>query len=327
MSLKSTYLEQDLVNILASMTFDLPGYPRHFFETGYKIEFIEKEFDVTQDGRVRELKFDIVLNNYEKNHSLACECKSGGTEADQLERYSKLSSDELVRVGGVSSADPALHTHDITLVFNYINKDQISEETKGYNFNGLSVLKDSEKPTIIELMMGNFQDDDLAAYFTEPIRYPNFVHEIFKVGGQTPLFKYVKLIAAELVSMSVKGNESFEISDLAPGVTSSVPGLYNPARIGKQMRKDIEKKIERALIEGSNYELNEYFTWDKSLKAGKLLKIKPGCKQINFKRFREQAEQMAERMRKGETPPAILRPKKSAAHPDQTALDLFPKSV
>lgn len=327
MSLKSTYLEQDLVNILASMTFDLPGFPRHFFETGYKIEFIEKEFDVTQDGKERELKFDIVLNNYDKNHSLACECKSGGTEPDQLERYSKLSSDELVKVGGVFSTNPALHTHDITLVFNDVNKGQICEETKSYNFSGLSVLKNSENMTKIELIMGDFQDDDLAAYFTGPIKYPNFVHEIFKVGGQTPLFKYVKLIAAELVSLSLSGKETFEVSDLAPGVTSSVPGLYNPARIGEQMRKDIENKIIKALIEGSSYELNEYFTWDKSMKAGKLLKIKPGCKQINFKLFGERAEQMAERMRKGEDAPAIFWPKKTAAHPDQTALDLFPKSV
>ncbi|MGD6848814.1 hypothetical protein [Rossellomorea aquimaris] len=327
MSLKSTYLEQDLVNIIASMTFNLPGYPRHFYETGYKIEFIEKEFDVTQDGKVRELKFDIVLNNYEKNHSLACECKSGGTESDQLRRYKKLKSEELVRVGGVSSGDPSLHTHDITIVFNDVNKDKISKETKGYNFKGLSVAKDSSNPTLIELKMGSFQDDDLDAYFTEPISYPAFVHEVFKVGGQTPVFKYVKLIAAELVSISVDGKEHFEISDLAPGIASSVPGLYNPARIGKQMRKDIENKIEKALIEGSSYELNEYFTWDKSLRAGKLLKIKPGCKPLHFKQFKEQADNMAERMRKGEASPATFKRNKSEAHPDQTALDLFPKSV
>lgn len=50
-------------------------------------------------------------------------------------------------------------------------------------------------------------------YFTGPIRYPNFVLENFKVGGQTPLFKYVKLIAAELVSLSLIGKETFEVSN------------------------------------------------------------------------------------------------------------------
>lgn len=34
------------------------------------------------------------------------------------------------------------------------------------------------------------------------------------------------------------------------------------------MCKDIENKIVKALIEGSSYELNEYFTLDKSMKAG-----------------------------------------------------------
>ncbi|MFU7590100.1 hypothetical protein ACMX9J_14345 [Priestia sp. RMT2NF4] len=322
MSSKSTYLEQDLVNILASMTLVLPGYPRHFFETGYRIESIERDFDVTQNGTVRELKFDIILNNPDKNHSLTCECKSGGTEPDQLERYSKLKSDELVIVGGVASDNPSSHTHDITLVFNEINREKIEKETEGYNFKHLAI---SKKPTKIELTQGTFEDDDLHEYFSDAIEYPDLVHEVFKVGGQTPLFKYINLVVYELVSLSIGGHEEFKVSDLAPGVTSSVPGLY-PAQIGKQMRKDIENKIEKALIEGSNYELHEYFTWDKSLKTGKLRKVKPGCKAINYKSFKEQAQQMADRMRKKDPPPVIHRNrKKNEVHPDQTALDLFPK--
>lgn len=69
-----------------------------------------------------------------------------------------------------------------------------------------------------------------------------------------------------MVSLSLIGKETYEVSDHAPGVTSSVPGLYYPARIGKQMRKDIENKIVKALIEGSSYELNEYFPLDKSMR-------------------------------------------------------------
>jgi hypothetical protein len=320
MSLKSTYLEQNLVNILASMTFDLPGYPRHFYETGYRIESIERDFDVTQDGVVREIKFDIVLNNPEKNHSLTCECKSGRTEPDQLERYSKLKSDELVRVGAVSSNNPSSHTHDVTLVFNEGNKLIIEEETKEYNFNHLSI---SNNPTKINLTKGNFQDDDLDAYFSECIFYPNLVYEVFKVGGHTPLFKYISLIAYELVSLSISGKDEFSISDIAPGVVSSAPGLY-PLKIGKQLRKDIENKIEKALFEGSNYELHEYFSWDKKLKIGKLKKIKSGCKPVSYKSFKDEAKLMAERMRRKDSPPFIYKKKKFEVHPDQTTLDLFP---
>lgn len=320
MSLKSTYLEQDLVNILASMTFALPGYPRHFYETGYRIESIERDFAVTQDGVIREVKFDIVLNNPDKNHSLTCECKSGRTEPDQLERYSKIKSDELVRIGAVSSNNPSLHTHDITLVFNDENREKIKDETQGYNFNHLSV---SQNPTRIDLVKGNFQDDDLDAYFIDTIEYPDLVNEVFKVGGQTPLFKYINLVVYELVSLSVRGKDEFEISDLAPGIVSSVPNLY-PSKVGTQMRKDVENKIGKALIEGSTYELGDYFSWDKSLKIGKLKKVKPGCKAINYKSFKEQAHKMAERMRlKDPPPPIFMKNKKVDVHPNQTALDLF----
>ena len=71
-----------------------------------------------KDGKVKEVKFGIVLNNLDKNHSISCECKSGRTEPGQLKKYSMLTSEELVRVGGIFSNELTLHTHDISIVFN-----------------------------------------------------------------------------------------------------------------------------------------------------------------------------------------------------------------
>src|SRR5690606_6406297 len=124
MSLRSTFLEQDLVNIIASMTFRIPNYPSVFFEAGYRVEFIEKEFDTNQGGKVKEVKFDIVLNNTDKNHSLSFECKSGSAEPEQLLKYSHLAAEEMVLVGGVASHIPSSHTNDITIVCNEVNLEK-----------------------------------------------------------------------------------------------------------------------------------------------------------------------------------------------------------
>lgn len=47
------FLEIDLVNIIASMALDIPNYPRIFYEAGYRIEYLEKEFYLNNNGKKR----------------------------------------------------------------------------------------------------------------------------------------------------------------------------------------------------------------------------------------------------------------------------------
>lgn len=296
---KLTYLEHDLVNIIASMTFNILNYPKVFFEAGYKVAYIEREFDVSQGGKVKEVKFDIVLNNKYKNHSLACECKSGGTELEQLLKYSKLKSHELVLVGGVSSDDPSLHTHDTVIVYNESNNEKVEKETEEYKFVHLSV---SKAPTIIRRTKNDFLDDDLMKFFSDAIAYPEMVHEVFRVNGQTHESKYVLLVAEGLIALSVDGDHEFDIQKLAPSIVSIIPEFY-PSRIGKQMRKDVERKIESVLIQGSQSELGEFYEWDKKSKTGRLNKLKPNCKATTLLSFKEKVLEMSERIRKGEPVP------------------------
>jgi hypothetical protein len=320
MNSKSTYLEQDLVNIIASMTFRIPNYPSAFFEAGYRVEFMEKEFDSIEIGR--EVKFDIVLNNLSKNHSIGFECKSGSAEPEQLLKYSRLSSEELVLVGGVASNLPSSHTHDIAIVFNECNLIKIQNDTSIYDFTHISI---SNSPTEIRMLDEPFQDDDLVTLFSSAIEYPDFIHEVFRVGGQTPLNKYVKLIANELIALSVNGQETFSLDELACGLCSTIPNLY-PARVGSQLKKEIEKKTANVLIEGCKYELKDYIEWNKKSNQGKLKKLKPGCKTSTYQSFRVQANEMSERLRlSGPIPAKYL--VKSREDPNQLLLDIVVEEI
>jgi len=318
MSSGSTHLEHDLVNILASMTLNIPQYPRHFYEAGYDVEFIEREFNVFQDGRDKEVKFDIVLNNMDKNHSLACECKSGGTELEQLEKYHKLTSVELVNIGGVASSDPTLHTHDIVIVCNDCNKERVKSEVDSFSFPQIAVTKE---PTSVFFYGHKIQDDDLEEFIAEPIPYPDLIYEVFRVNGQTHLFKYISLISVELVSLSRRGIDSFQLSDIVPGVISYFPGLF-PAKIGRQMRIDVEAKVAAALHQGSIAELRDFYRWDKRAKKGELKKLKSGCKPNTYIKFRELASALSERIRKGEPIPQEYLKKSARVDPSQLAIPL-----
>lgn len=319
MNLRSTYLEQDLVNIIASMTLNIPNYPRQLYEAGYKIEYTEKEFDVTQDGHPVEVKFDLVLNNMDKNHSLSIECKSGKTEPKQLKKYSNISSQEMVSVGGVSSNNTSSHTHDIVLVYNDCHKQDILQEASDYNFVHIPI---TNSPTQILKVGKPFEDDDLDVFFQSIIGYPDLIHEVFAVSGQTPDSKYILLIASILVTFSIEGKDSFTIADIAPSVVSHYPGLY-PSRIGLRLRKEIEKKIDRVLDEGSKYELKEYIEWNRTTRQGELRALKNGCKPIKYKMFKELASEMSERFRTGTPIPNKYISMRQQAHRDQLVLEDF----
>lgn len=311
MSLK--FLERDLVNILASMTLKIPHYPDILFKTGYRIEFFEREFNITIDGVSREIKFDLVLNNLDKNHSIPFECKSGHTEPDQLYRYSNLQSTDLVYIGHVTSQKPSMHTHDVTIVINQNNLETVKHEVSEYNFPLLTV---SQKPTIISLHGNDFADDDLMTFLQDPIVYPDMIYEVFRIDGQTPEFKYVLLVADALTTLSVRGVGKFSLDELLPSIFETTPGLY-PARIGNQLRVTMQKKLDYVLTQGSRYELKDYFYWDNKVKLGYLSKIHPGCKPSIFKGFTEKAKELAERLRLGTDIPNKYLPKKERKSPGQ----------
>lgn len=277
------------------MTMNIANYPRIFYEAGYRIEFTEREFDANQDGKPIEVKFDLVLNNPEKNHAISFECKSGKTEAKQLEKYSKLTPQEMVQVGGVSSDDVSAHTHDIAIVYNSNNHEDIVAETEKYNFVRFSI---SRSPTLVSSTGNTIYDDDLDLFFQQPIAYPDFIHEVFNIGASTPTSKYIILISTVFVTFSVEKRETFTIEELAASVATMYPGLY-PSRIGQRLRKEIETKIDRVLQDGAKHELRGFFAWDRKAKTGKLLKLKPGCKPATFKTFKELAKEMSERLRTG----------------------------
>jgi hypothetical protein len=289
------YLESDLVNLLISMTYPLVDCPRPFYEAGYTVEFLEREFFVKVDGEEKEFKFDLVINNRDKNMSIGFECKSGHTDGEQLKKYSSLDPQQFAVVGGVFSHNPKSHQTDVALVFNESNRTEIEKQVKGYHFPLLSVT--FPETSVINVGMA-FKDSDIQNAFRQPLQYAQPIPEILRVGTNTPPEKFVLLVAAELVAKSASGQCECTVEDLAPGVVSAIPGLY-PARVGQQLQKHVKRKIEKVLREGSKYELQGYIRWNSKSRMVELLKIKPGCRLSTLADFMKQAKEMAERLRTG----------------------------
>lgn len=289
------YLEQDLVNIIASMTIDIPNYPKVFYEAGYKIEYLEKEFFINFEGKQREVKFDIVLNNLENNHSLHFECKSGNISEDQLKRYTAISSEDVILKEGVTSNNPTTHTHDVCVSFTENHKDFVKDTLKKYEIVGISNIGNPiviSKENEIE-----FYDEVVEFFFENEIEYPETIFEVVSIGATTHESKMIKLIANVLVSFSVSKFNEFTLNDVCCKVYSNITNLFNN-HVGEQEKKMISKKILKLLEEASKYELKDYFTFELDTKIGILTSISSGCNPIKYKKFKQLALEMAERKNK-----------------------------
>lgn len=297
------FLEIDLVNIIASMSLNIPNYPRIFYEAGYRIEYFEKEFYINKNGNKIEVKFDIVINNVDNNKSLHFECKGGGIQKEQLEKYSNIKQEDVVLIGGVSSNNPSKHSFQVGYVVNSNKMTDIVPELEKFQF---AALLCSGNPTIISkgnLELIDFKDKNLSELFSDPIDYPEYVYEIFRIGATTPDKKIILLITTSLISCSLRKKDDFTLDEICSEVFATESTFfYN--NVGNQEQKSIRKRINRLLNKMAMYELSEYFDWNFSTKTGKLKKIKYPSSPIHFKNMRDLANEMAERVNLGNPVPA-----------------------
>lgn len=296
------FLEIDLVNIIASMSLNIPNYPRTFYEAGYRIEYLEKEFYFNNKGKKEEVKFDIVLNNLESNDSLHLECKGGSISKKQLKKYSEVPSKDIVLVGGVASNDPNTHQHQVGYVFNSSKEKEIVSELEKFHFLALSC---GGEPTSISKgnsELTDFESKTLSILFESPIIYPDYVYEVFRIGATTPDKKIILLINTCLVSFSLRKKDKFILDEVCAEIFS-IESTFFFENVGKQEQKSVKKRVNRILNEMARYELADYFTWDSASKKGELTKIKSPSNPIHFKNMRDLSTAMAERVNLGKPVP------------------------
>ena len=296
------FLEIDLVNIIASMALDIPNYPRIFYEAGYRIEYLEKEFYLNNNGKKEEIKFDIVLNNVGNNDSLHLECKGGNINEKQLEKYSGIESKDVVLIGGVTSNNPEEHQHQVGYVFNSSKEKLIVDELEKYKVLALSCEKDPISISKANSGLTDFNNEALSNFFESPINYPSYVYEVFRIGATTPDKQIILLINTCLTSFSLRKNNEFTLDEVCAEVFSIEPTFFFD-HVSKQEEKSVKKRVNKLLNEMSLYELNEYFDWDYSNKKGNLTKIKFPSNPIHFKNMRDLATEMADRVNLGKPVP------------------------
>ena len=61
---ENIFMENDMINILAGLSFPMKSFPNTLYNSGYIVSSIEKSFRSLSN---QEVKFDIVLNSQSNN--------------------------------------------------------------------------------------------------------------------------------------------------------------------------------------------------------------------------------------------------------------------
>ena len=126
-----------MLNLWIGLCRGVKGLPRSLRDLGYQVEWIEYHFS---NSDLKRVKPDLILASDSAEHTLLLELKEGAnTKADQLHRYSRITSEDLRERAFLGQASA---THDVTINGKGEHQERLIKgvEKSGHGFPVLVVI-------------------------------------------------------------------------------------------------------------------------------------------------------------------------------------------
>ncbi len=190
------HFELALLNLFIGMCRGTRGLPRDLFELGYRAHWIELLFS---NDDLEQVCPELIIASASCRNTILFEWKSGAnTDADQLRRYSRVSSANLVDRAWIRPGQAA-ETHDITLVGQEEHADRllIGVDTGGYHFP--VVVADADG---LRLIRNAFRRDELNRVFTPrlAVRWDQVTRSFVPVDMKSRLWEVAEVVIPHIVA-------------------------------------------------------------------------------------------------------------------------------
>lgn len=151
-----------LINLFIALTKKDKKFPSYFREIGFDIEWIEPKWT----SGTLTFNPDIFLMDSVKSHLLITECKSGGLDQIQAERYTQINKDDIVHSNMVRTS---LTDYDFSFACYDINLNKIKTylTSKGVSFP--IFVKGDNKLMVVD---NNFKHENLKRKFSGELDLP-----------------------------------------------------------------------------------------------------------------------------------------------------------
>ena len=243
------------------------------YQNHYELETIECSFNKI-DGRL--IDSDIVLKNPELNNLVILECKAGGLENDQAQRYASLSREDIVNAN-ITTLNGNFK-YQITYITNEENRGKLIHDITDKSLNFPVIVQNKDK---LYLAHNSFSCEVLHNLFnsTGGISIPeNPPLNYYPFGNDDSDAHILNCVAPVLIQL--RGQE-FTIEDL----------LFETHRIYEHISdnaiKSLKGRLGKLISDMSRGDMNEFFDIPQS---------KPYClKDFGPKKFQKKIEKYIEK--------------------------------
>jgi hypothetical protein len=232
-----------LLNLFFGMCNGAAGLPRGLYELGFRAEAVEMRF-TNADNRL--VAPELIIASEQVHHTVLFEWKSGAnTEADQLQRYSRITTGDLVAKALLTPGKCVVH--DIAV----IGKDEHRERIPmgiaegGYTFPALVAT-----PEGLEIILNEFHIPETDAVFRPILRvnWNTLPTTFFPVDADSELWEF----AEHAIPLVLQDMQNGAARILANDVGKRIVPRWETMRPDYQ--KQLEDKIEAVIDQAARRE-------------------------------------------------------------------------
>ena len=234
------------------------GLPRGLYDLGFKAEAVEFKFTNSENKAVVP---ELIIASEPIHHTVLFEWKSGGnTEADQLQRYSKITTDDLVARAYLAPGKCTIH--DVAVIGKDEHRDKIpiGITSGGYDFPVLVTTAVG-----IETILNQFKVQETDRVFRPlAVNWDTLPSAFFPLDADSELWEFAEQSIPHVLQEMQKGSPRV----LANEIGKHIVPLWETMRA--DYRGLLEKKIQTVLDRAARKE------FDKNLRKNKKVKAKTG---------------------------------------------------
>lgn len=249
----SSNFNLSLMNLLIGMCKGASGLPRDLWDLGYVDKWIELGFP-NSEGRT--VVPELIIASRKLRHCVLFEWKSGNnTETDQLNRYSKITEDDLRQRAFLTAAESERHDVAIIGADEHRERIAIAIDREGHPFPLLIAVSGG-----IEIVRNVFKEDQLDKVFRPrlSVQWENIPTSFLPVDRDSKLHEFAEVIIPEVLQNMAR-NESRVLLD---PLTHRIFPLWD--YVGAKYQSELRSKVREVMSRAVAAEFQNYVRRNKS---------------------------------------------------------------
>ena len=238
-----------MLNLWIGLCRGEAGLPPDIRHLGYKHKWVELQFPNSQGESVKP---ELIIASDRVGHTVLFEWKEGAnTEQDQLRRYARVDSNDLVQRAALSPDEAAAHDICVLGLEEHAERLSIGVSQSGYTFPLLVLEEDG-----ISLHLNQFTKQELTRIFE-----PKLFVDLSKVPTQIVPFDHnsefweiAEHIIPQIVEYMCRGTPRFTLEQVA---NDCVP-VWEVV-MAMEYKRELKIRIKQVIDDAARHEFQDYF--------------------------------------------------------------------